>query len=113
MRAQWREILSRVAATNPGAYAILRETLPDHIEGNQLMLDFPPSMSVFMPSVLNPAQYKTMIENHVNGVLHAALRLNGFIGAEREPCADDADEAEPAQQQAQPPAPEPEQEKLF
>ena len=115
VRERWQEILQRVAERNSGAYAVLREAWPDRIEGNRLLLDFPPAMGVFMASVLSPAQYKTMIENTVNSVLRSALRIDGFIGAERAACADEEEEAAPAAAaEAQPePEPEPEQERLF
>ena len=117
VRERWQEILQRVAERNSGAYAVLREAWPDRIEGNRLLLDFPPAMGVFMASVLSPAQYKTMIENTVNSVLRSALRIDGFIGAERAACPDEEEEAAPAAAaEAQPepePEPEPEQERLF
>jgi hypothetical protein len=90
VRREWPRILSRVEAKNAGAFSLLREALPDRIEGNKLLLDFPPALSMFMSSVLNPDQYKTMIENCVNSVLKASLSIGGFIGAERELTPDEA-----------------------
>ena len=83
LRQKWPEILSRVEQKNAGAHTILREAIPDRIEKNRLILDFPPAMSIFMSSILSPDQYKILIENIINSIMRCTLSIDGFIGAER------------------------------
>jgi len=105
IRELWPQIVKRLESKNAGVAELMKDALPAGLEGRRLLLDLPPDLALMLDSVNKPGQYKTLIENAVNGACKGAFTIRAFAGAPREA-------AEPEQTPLPEDAP-PEQQSLF
>ncbi|MDO4732587.1 MAG: DNA polymerase III subunit gamma/tau [Bacillota bacterium] len=83
IRALWPQVLAWLEGKNPGLAQLLQDSLPDHVEGRILHIDFPPEMAIFINSFGKDGQYKTLLENAVNSACRSSLSIQPFIGQPR------------------------------
>ena len=91
-RSRWPEVLRLIGERNPGAAALMDQSLPDRIEGGRLYVDFPPRLSLMLDSFRDKNGYRPLVEEAVAAVLGVPLTPEFFVGRPRPAQAPAAEE---------------------